>query len=101
TISLIRQRINPELKVEGYLLTMFDSRNKICHVVANELKTYFSKEVFETIIYRNVRLAESPSHGKPILLYDVKSIGAQTYISLAQEIIARNGGDTIEKSYVG
>src|SRR3989337_1204587 len=101
TISLIRQRINPELKVEGYLLTMFDSRNKICHVVANELKTYFSEEVFETIIYRNVRLAESPSHGKPILLYDVKSIGAQTYISLAQEIIARNGGDTIEKSYVG
>lgn len=101
TISLIRQRINPELKVEGYLLTMFDSRNKICHVVANELKTYFSEEVFETIIYRNVRLAESPSHGKPILLYDVKSIGAQTYISLAQEIIARNGGDAIEKSYAG
>ena len=101
TISLIRQRINPELKVEGYLLTMFDSRNKICHVVANELKTYFSEEVFETIIYRNVRLAESPSHGKPILLYDIRSIGAQTYISLAQEIIARNGGEIIEKSYVG
>jgi len=101
TISLIRQRINPELKVEGYLLTMFDSRNKICHVVANELKTYFSDEVFETIIYRNVRLAESPSHGKPILLYDIKSIGAQTYISLAQEIIARNGGERIEESYAG
>ena len=101
TISLIRQRINPELKVEGYLLTMFDSRNKICHVVANELKTYYSEQVFETIIYRNVRLAESQSHGKPILLYDIKSIGAQTYISLAQEIIARNGGEIIEKSYVG
>ena len=101
TISLIRQRINPDLKVEGYLLTMFDSRNKICHVVANELKTYFREEVFETIIYRNVRLAESPSHGKPILLYDIKSIGAQTYISLAQEIIARNGGERIEKSYFG
>jgi len=101
TISLIRQRINPDLKVEGYLLTMFDSRNKICHVVANEMKTYFSEEVFETIIYRNVRLAESPSHGKPILLYDIKSIGAQTYISLAQEIIARNGGEIIEKSYAG
>jgi chromosome partitioning protein len=101
TISLIRQRINPELKVEGYLLTMFDSRNKICHVVANELKTYFSDEVFETVIHRNVRLAESPSHGKPILLYDVKSIGAQTYISLAQEIIARNGGERLEESHVG
>ena len=101
TISLIKQRINPDLKVEGYLLTMFDSRNKICHIVANELRTYFGGEVFETIIYRNVRLAESPSHGKPILLYDIKSIGAQTYISLAQEILARNGGEIIEKSYAG
>jgi chromosome partitioning protein len=101
TISLIRQRLNPELAVEGYLLTMFDSRNKICHMVADELKTYFSGEVFETIIYRNVRLAESPSHGKPILLYDVNSVGAQGYLSLAREIIERNGGERIEKSNFG
>lgn len=101
TISLIRQRLNPDLKIEGYLLTMFDSRNRICHVVANELKTYFTDEVFETVIYRNVRLAESPSHGKPILLYDIKSIGAQNYISLAQEIIARNGGERVEESHTG
>ena len=97
TISLVKQRLNPELSIEGYLLTMFDSRNNICHMVANELRNYFNSEVFETIIYRNVRLAESPSHGKPALLYDVKSIGARSYISLAQEIIARNGGQTVEE----
>jgi len=97
TISLIKQRLNPELSVEGYLLTMFDSRNNICRMVANELKNYFNSEVFETIIYRNVRLAESPSHGIPALLYDAKSVGARSYIALAQEIIARNGGRTVEE----
>ena len=101
TISLIRQGLNPELGVEGYLLTMFESRNKICHMVANELRTYFNEEVFETVIFRNVRLAESPSFGKPILLYDIKSTGAEGYISLAHELIAKNGGERIEKSYFG
>ncbi len=111
TISLIKQRLNPELSIEGYLLTMFDSRNNICHVVANELKTYFGDEVFETIINRNVKLAESPSHGKPALLYDIKSMGAQSYIALAQELIKRNspgteaqenlGGAGVEKNYFG
>ena len=101
TMSLIKQRLNPGLSVEGYLLTMFDSRNNICHLVANELKTHFNDEVFNTVISRNVRLAESPSHGKPALLYDVKSSGAQSYISLAQEIIAKNGGEGIEKRYIG
>lgn len=101
TISLIRQRLNPELRVEGYLLTMFDSRNKICHMVANELRTYFNEEVFDTVIFRNVKLAESPSFGKPILLYDIKSTGAEGYISLANELIAKNGGERIEKSYFG
>ena len=111
TISLIQQRLNPGLRIEGYLLTMFDTRNNICHVVANELKTYFGDEVFETIIYRNVKLAESPSHGKPALLYDVKSMGARSYIALAQELIYRNGagvaneessgGEGIEKNYFG
>lgn len=111
TVSLIKQRLNPALSVEGYLLTMFDSRNNICHVVANELKNYFGGEVFETIINRNVRLAESPSHGKPALLYDIKSMGAQSYLALAQELIKRNGagaenlestgGTGIEKNYFG
>jgi len=101
TLSLIKQRLNPELSVEGYLITMFDSRNNICRLVANELKTHFNEEVFNTVISRNVRLAESPSHGKPALLYDVKSSGAQSYIELAQEIMARNGGQGIEKRYIG
>jgi chromosome partitioning protein len=66
-------------------------------MVANELRNYFSSAVFDTIIYRNVKLAESPSHGKPALLYDIKSIGAKSYISLAQELIARNGGQSVEE----
>lgn len=101
TISLIRQRLNPELKVEGYLLTMFDSRNRICHVVANELRAYFNEDVFESVIFRNVRLAESPSHGKPIILYDIKSTGAESYMSLAREVIARNEGGNVEESHTG
>ena len=80
---------------------MFDSRNRICHVVANELRAYFNEEVFESVIFRNVRLAESPSHGKPIILYDIKSTGAESYMSLAREVIARNGGGNIEESHTG
>jgi chromosome partitioning protein len=95
TLSLIKERLNPELEVEGYLLTIFDSRNKLCHMVANEVKDFFKNQVFNTIIPRNVRLAESPSHGKPIILYDEKSIGAISYISLAKEIIERNGGQIL------
>jgi chromosome partitioning protein len=101
TISLINQRLNPALAIEGYLLTMFDPRNKICHIVANEVQEYFKDEVFKTKIPRNVRLAESPSHGKPAFLYDSKSAGAISYFSLAQEIITKDGGQEIEKSYFG
>jgi len=101
TISLINQRLNPGLVIEGYLLTMFDSRNKICHMVANEVQNYFKDQVFQTKIPRNVRLAESPSHGKPAFLYDPKSIGATSYFSLAQEIISKDGGQKIEESYFG
>jgi chromosome partitioning protein len=90
TLSLIKQRLNPELEVEGYLLTLFDPRNRLCHMVAREIKDFFKDQVFQTVVPRNVRLAESPSHGKPVLLYDAKSIGARSYISLAQEIIAKN-----------
>src|SRR5574341_430545 len=92
TLSLVKQRLNPELEVEGYVLTIFDSRNKLCHMVANEVRDFFKDQVFQTIIPRSVRLAESPSHGKPIILYDEKSIGAISYLSLAKEIIERNGG---------
>ncbi len=92
TLSLIRRRLNPSLHVEGYLLTMFDPRNNICHSVAEEVRNHFGKEVFNTIISRNVKLAESPSHGKPLMLYDVKSSGALNYMALAKEIIESNGG---------
>jgi len=92
TISLIRQRLNTGLQTEGYLLTMFDPRNNICHSVVNEVQNHFGDKVFSTMISRNVKLAESPSHGKPLILYDIKSAGAANYISLAQEIIENEGG---------
>ena len=92
TLSLIRQRLNPDLEVEGYLLTMFDTRNNICHSVANEIKNYFDEKVFKSVISRNVKLAEAPSFGKPLLLYDVNSPGADNYLALAKEIIAQNNG---------
>ena len=89
TISLARQRLNPSLEVEGYLLTMFDSRNNICHSVAEEVRNHFGEETFDTVISRNVKLAEAPSHGKPLLLYEIKSTGAQNYMKLANEIITK------------
>lgn len=91
-LSLVRQRINPNLKVEGYLLTMFDTRNNICHSVANEIKNYFNEQVFKSVITRNVKLAEAPSFGKPLMLYDAGSTGAENYLSLAKEIITRDNG---------
>ena len=72
---------------------MFDSRNNICPSVANEVKSYFNKEVFETVVTRNVKLAESPSHGKPLILYDIKSPGANNYMALANELLVRNSGE--------
>ncbi len=89
TISLAKQRLNPSLEVEGYLLTMFDSRNNICHSVAEEVRNHFGEETFDTVISRNVKLAEAPSHGKPLLLYKIKSTGAQNYMKLANEIITK------------
>ncbi len=91
-LSLIRQRLNPYLNVEGYLLTMFDKRNNICHSVANEIKNYFDKQVFKSVITRNVKLAEAPSFGKPLMLYDLRSSGAENYLSLAREIINHDNG---------
>ena len=89
TVSLVKQRLNPSLEVEGYLLTMFDSRNNICHSVAEEVRSHFGEKTFDTVISRNVKLAEAPSYGKPLLLYEIKSSGAQNYMKLANEIISR------------
>jgi chromosome partitioning protein len=88
TIDRVKNGMNPELEVEGIVLTMFDSRNNLAHQVADEVKRHFF--VFDSVIPRNVRLSEAPSHGKPALLYDVSSKGAQGYLSLARELLQRH-----------
>lgn len=89
TIKLIQTSLNPMLHTEGILLTMFDSRNNLCHQVESEARTHFGAQVFKTTIPKNVRLSEAPSHGKPILLYDIISRGAQAYLALAEEVAKR------------
>ncbi|HXY62517.1 MAG TPA: ParA family protein [Nitrospirota bacterium] len=88
TIKLIKQDLNPELAIEGVLLTMYDSRNNLADQVANEVRKFFGNKVYTTIIHRNVALSEAPSHGKPVLLYDIRSRGAQSYLELAKEVIS-------------
>jgi chromosome partitioning protein len=87
TISIVRNQLNPELDIEGVLLTMYDSRLRLSNQVVDEVKNHFGDKVFKTIITRNVRLSESPSHGKPVILYDILSAGAKNYLSLANEIV--------------
>lgn len=90
TIRLIQRGFNPSLDVEGVLLTMYDKRLNLSRQVADEARDYFGNKVFGTIVPRNVRLAEAPSFAKPIVLYDLLSAGAQCYLELAREVIARN-----------
>jgi len=87
TIRLIQKELNPRLKIHGILLTMFDARNNLSHQVSDEIRRHFSDQVFSTVIPRNVRLSEAPSHGLPVLLYDISSRGATAYLELAKEII--------------
>jgi chromosome partitioning protein len=87
TVRLIQRELNPRLAVHGILLTMFDARNNLSHQVSDEIRKHFSSQVFETMIPRNVRLSEAPSHGLPALLYDISSRGATAYLDLATEII--------------
>lgn len=89
TMDRVRSGLNPNLQLEGILLTMFDERTTLTKQVASELRSHFPEKVFETVIPRNVRLAEAPSHGQPVLLYDVRSKGAEAYIQLAKEVIKR------------
>ena len=89
TIRLIQRELNPKLTLLGILLTMFDARNNLSHQVVEEIRKHFGGEVFETMIPRNVRLSEAPSHGLPALLYDIASRGAAAYLDLAREIIRR------------
>jgi len=90
TIKIVRQHLNPELEIEGVLLTMFDTRLRLSKQVAQEVRRYFGEKVFKAIVQRNVRLSEAPSFGKPVLLYDAVSIGSRNYMSLAKEIIRNN-----------
>jgi chromosome partitioning protein len=95
TIDRIREGMNPALQIEGIVLTMFDARNNLAHQVADEARDILKEKVFQTVIPRNVRLSESPSHGKPALLYAVASRGAQSYLELAREMVSRwNAGTT-------
>jgi len=87
TIERLQQSIHPSLKIEGVLLTMYDDRTNLTRQVANDLREFFQDQVFETIIPRSIRLAEAPSFGKPIISYDLRSKGAESYIQLAKEII--------------
>ncbi|ACJ35208.1 chromosome partitioning ATPase [Anoxybacillus flavithermus NBRC 109594] len=88
TIRLVQKHLNSNLRIEGVLLTMFDARTNLGIQVIQEVKKYFREKVYETIIPRNVRLSEAPSHGKPIILYDAKSRGAEVYADFAKEVIA-------------
>lgn len=88
TVRIVQKHLNEDLQIEGVLLTMLDARTNLGIQVIEEVKKYFQNKVFQTIIPRNVRLSEAPSHGKPIILYDAKSKGAEVYLELAKEVIA-------------
>ncbi len=93
TIRLIQKGLNPFMAIEGILLTMFDARGNLGKEVAAEIRTHFPEQVFESVIPRNVRLAEAPSHGKPIMYYDITSRGAASYMQLAREIMKREAAN--------
>ena len=99
TIELVRGRLNRDLQLEGVVLTMFDARNNLARQVASDVQTNLPGQVFETVIPRNVRLSEAPSHGKPALLYDIESKGAQSYLQLATELIQRDHAATTERKH--
>lgn len=90
TINIVKQNLNSKLNIEGVLMTMFDGRLRLSGQIVEEVKKYFGDKVYQTIITRNVRLSESPSYGKPILLYDAISSGSRNYMNLAQEFLIRN-----------
>ena len=90
TIKLVQNRLNTSLKIEGFLLTMFDSRTRHSNLVVDEVRSHFNEMVFKTVIQRNVRLTEAPSHGKPVILHDALSAGTNNYLNLAREILKNN-----------
>lgn len=104
TLMRVRRTLNPSLAVEGIILTMFDDRTSLSKQVAADLRSFFGSQVFGVVIPRNVRLAEAPSHGKPIIIYDIHSKGAESYLQLAQEVIRHDqtsAGQGIERPHTG
>lgn len=89
TIKIIKSKLNVELEIEGFLLTMYDSRLRLANQIYDEVKRHFQELVFKTVIQRNVKLSESPSHGLPVILYDAESTGAKNHLALAREIVTR------------
>ena len=98
TIKIIQARLNPELEIEGFLLTMFDSRLNLSNQVVEEVKKHFQSMVFDAVIPRNVKLGEAPSYGKPVLLYDAASSGSISYLNLAREVMQKNEMTKIKNS---
>ncbi len=90
TIKIIQTRLNPDLKIEGFLLTMYDARLRLSNQVVDEVKKHFQQMVFDTIIQRNIKLSEAPSYGKPVILYDAASTGSANYLNLAREMLQKN-----------
>ena len=89
TIQRVKRHLNPDLEIQGIVLTMFDRRNNLCDMVARDVRAYMGAAVYDTVIPRNVRVSEAPSHGKPVLLYDFRCAGSQAYIRLAREVLRR------------
>jgi chromosome partitioning protein len=89
TVNLVKERLNPELAMEGIVFTMYDSRNNLSNQVVENVKSHVEEKVYDTVIPRNIRLAEAPSYGMPINVYDPKSAGAEAYMKLADEVIKR------------
>jgi chromosome partitioning protein len=92
TIERVQKALNPALSIQGIVLTMYDCRNKLSTLVADDVRSYFGATVYETVIPRNVRVSEAPSHGKPVLIYDLHCPGAQAYVHLASELLRREAG---------
>jgi chromosome partitioning protein len=93
TVDAVRARFNPDLEIQGVVLTMYDKRNSLSDAVAADVRSYFGDKVYETVIPRNVRVSEAPSHGKPVLLYDLKCSGSRAYMQLASEVLKREWGN--------
>jgi len=98
TVKIIQTRLNTELQIEGFLLTMYDPRLRLSNQVVDEVRKHFQQMVFETIIQRNIKLSEAPSYGKPVILYDAASTGSLNYMNLARELLQKNNMTSIDNS---